>query len=318
MRRISGEKQRTVAHGLGNKGAQWRNGFFQRGPAGNPASRLGSEAQRQFIPEAIVRPVLDLFGQWNLDVVAAARVRTHRGQRKAILVVGVDQFVIARRHVGKDPQPAEGIDLFKLAADVGRNRLARYAMKTIATGDVHGIQPLLPACMQEADPGRTADVMQFDFGGLPQDLKSARWRRIDQVPGQLGLSIDHYLLSGQGMDVDAHQPLAVGKVEAVMGQAFRVHARAQADAIHDFGGDLLQHSRPDARAHMCRGLSFQDHDVNAGLAQQVAEHESGRAGADDCYLGLHFVAGSLVDFAGGYPRYIYWLDSWVDFWTRLA
>ena len=159
--------------------------------------------------------------------------------------------------------------------------------------------------------------MQFDFGGLPQDLKSSRWRRIDQVPGQLGLAIDHHAFAGQGMNVDAHQSLAVGKVEAVMWQALGMHARAQAEPIQRFRRDLFQHAGPDARAHVSRGLSLEDDDVNALLAQQVAEHESGRAGTDDCYLGLHLRAGSLVDFAGGFPGTSTGWISWVDFWTRL-
>ena len=51
---------------------------------------------------------------------------------------------------------------------------------------------------------------------------------------------------------------------------------------------------------MSRGLSFEDDDVNALLAQQVPEHESGGAGTDDCYLGLHLRTGILVDFIGGF------------------
>ena len=71
---------------------------------------------------------------------------------------------------------------------------------------------------------------------------------------------------------------------------------AHADAIKDFRGNPFQHARPNARGHMRGCLPLQDDDIQPGLAQQVTEHESGRAGANDCYLGLHGACGSLVDF----------------------
>jgi hypothetical protein len=96
---------------------------------------IGAEADRQFVPDAFVAPVLDLLGQRHVHVIAAARVAAHRGEREAAFVVGVDQFVVARRHVGQDAQPAERIDPFEFARGAGRDRLARRAVEAVAAGD---------------------------------------------------------------------------------------------------------------------------------------------------------------------------------------
>ena len=55
----------------------------------------------QDIPEALVRPVGDAVARAALDIVAAARARSHRAEGKTVVVTGVDDLRCRRRHIGK-------------------------------------------------------------------------------------------------------------------------------------------------------------------------------------------------------------------------
>jgi hypothetical protein len=96
---------------------------------------LRVEAAAQFVPEAVVGPVLDLLVERALHVVAAAGVRTHAAQGEAALVVGVDQLVADRRHLGQQAEPAEGIDALETARWRLRHAGAADAVEAVAAGD---------------------------------------------------------------------------------------------------------------------------------------------------------------------------------------
>src|SRR5260221_8149050 len=64
----------------------------------------------QFIPEPLVRPLIDVIVQRTLHVIAAAVHRAHRAKRKSSRMAGVDQFVRDRRRLRQDSEPAERID----------------------------------------------------------------------------------------------------------------------------------------------------------------------------------------------------------------
>ena len=69
-----------------------------------------------------------------------------------------------------------------------------------------------------------------------------------------------------------------------------------AEPHEETGGRVLEDTRPDPALDVRPALPLDDQGVDAGLPQQVAEHEPGRAGTDDGDLGLH-----AVD-APHYPR----------------
>ena len=71
----------------------------------------------------------------HLDIVAAARRRAHGRQGEAALVVGVDEFVIRRRHVGEEAEPAEGIGPFIGDEPLPLHGPARDAVKAVAADD---------------------------------------------------------------------------------------------------------------------------------------------------------------------------------------
>ena len=95
MRGVAGQEQPAMLHGLEHTGAQRCYGHFEGGPAGDAMLRQRVEAQSNFVPETLLGPVLDPVGQRDLDLVAAAGRRAHRGEREAARAVRVNQFVAA-------------------------------------------------------------------------------------------------------------------------------------------------------------------------------------------------------------------------------
>ncbi|MCY1299772.1 hypothetical protein D9M70_493130 [compost metagenome] len=110
---IADQEQATEAHRLGDEGSERRDRLLEGRSGDHRLGMMLRQPPAQLVPEALVGPVLDLFVQRALNVVAAARLRAHRAQCETTRMVGVDEFVIDRRHVGEDAEPAERIDLFE-------------------------------------------------------------------------------------------------------------------------------------------------------------------------------------------------------------
>ncbi|MCY1302951.1 hypothetical protein D9M70_526370 [compost metagenome] len=75
--------------------------------------------------------------------------------------------------------------------------------------------------------------------------------------------------------------------EAVVHQAFMVHARADVGFAQQVDHALFQHPGANAAEDVVRALAFDDDVVDSSLVQQLAEEKAGRAGADDGDLSLH-------------------------------
>lgn len=71
-------------------------------------------------------------------IIAAAPLRPHRLQRKAMFMIGVDQLMLGWRHIGQYAQPSERID-FLLS---GREHLVDNAPKDKFLEVACSIQPL--------------------------------------------------------------------------------------------------------------------------------------------------------------------------------
>src|SRR5579871_7036919 len=93
----------------------------------------------QLGPERIVGPVVRRVGQRYLDVIAAQYLRAHRAQRKAALVLDVDQLGRGRFGARQNAEPAEWIDLLVLAQFRFRDRGPADAVGTIGAYDVIAI-----------------------------------------------------------------------------------------------------------------------------------------------------------------------------------
>ena len=77
---------------------------------------------------------------------------------------------------------------------------------------------------------------------------------------------------------------AEGEFEAVMNQALAMRARAGADFIEQGHGAFLEQAGADAAEHIVRRLALQDDVVDAVGVEQLAEQQSRRSRANDCYF----------------------------------
>src|SRR5690606_26730609 len=93
---------------------QGREGFLDGGTGRQRVGDVFGQATAQLVPEALVRPVLDLLVQAALDVVAAAGGRAHGTQGEAARMVRIDQLVEGGWNVREQTEPAEGPDLFEI------------------------------------------------------------------------------------------------------------------------------------------------------------------------------------------------------------
>src|SRR5690606_17770576 len=114
-------------------------GLLQGRAGGDTRRHLRAQADCQFLPHPLVGPVRKLLVDWNLYVVATSRRRAHRSESESALVVGVDQLLVARRHVGQDAQPPERIYKLVMPGHGVRYASAGGAVETVAAGDDPGV-----------------------------------------------------------------------------------------------------------------------------------------------------------------------------------
>ncbi len=98
---------------------------------------------------------------------------------------------------------------------------------------------------------------------------------VHQVARDLRLAIDqHALAAGQRREIDAVAFAADEDLEAVVHEAFAVHAVADAGLVEQVDGDLLEHARTDAAEHVVAGLPLEHDRVDARPVQQLAEQQA--------------------------------------------
>jgi len=174
---IAKQQQSNVLHWRENKPAQGCDALFRRRPARDPGRGVGAEADGRFFPEPLGEPFIDLVRQWYADAIAAADQIAYAGWRKAALVICLDQFVVARRRIGQDPQPAEWIFAQTLIDWLFGDSLAAGAVKYLA------------GFVGESDARRIArDIVQHNIRCSADHLKPAFFARIHHVTRQFGLA----------------------------------------------------------------------------------------------------------------------------------
>ena len=89
-------------------------------------------------------------------------------------MIGVDELVVARRHVGEDAEPAERIDALISRAGAVGDRLAARPVEAVAAGDEVAVDALPAPSVRVGDGRRIAvDVVQRHVGRLADDLQPA-------------------------------------------------------------------------------------------------------------------------------------------------
>ncbi|PAV93217.1 hypothetical protein WR25_22854 [Diploscapter pachys] len=203
--------------------------------------------------------------------------------------MGVDQLMVDRRGIGQQSQPAERIDPLVHLQHAGRDALPGHAMEAIAAGDVIALDPVLATVLVERQVRpRPLDVMGLDIVGRIDDRRPTQLASLHQVAGDLGLAVDHHrLASGQCLEVKTLAMTTDQQLDPFMDQPFAIHALGHAGFAQQLDRALFEHAGTDAPQHIVRGLALDDQRIDAGVVQQLAEQQAGRAGADDCNLSLH-------------------------------
>ena len=203
-------------------------------------------------------------------------------------MLGVHQFRVHRRGVGEDAQPAEGVDPLEHLQRFSRDRLARHTVEPITAGDVVALQAKRFALMLERQPGSiTFKIMGLHVARFIQGGGASGGAGGHQVAGDFGLAVDHHrLAAGQRLEVDVGQLTVQRQLEAIMHQAFGIHALAHARLAQQVDHALFQHPGADTALYVVGTLALQDQGLDTGVVQQLAEQESGGTGADNGDLGF--------------------------------
>src|SRR5215468_2754862 len=93
--------------------------------------RLLVEPFLQFVPEPLVRPLLDPVVERTLHVIAAAVHRAHGAECKAARMVGIDQLVRDWWRLRKNSEPAERIHPLKRLDRLGLDADTADAVKAV-------------------------------------------------------------------------------------------------------------------------------------------------------------------------------------------
>src|SRR6516164_2964523 len=161
-------------------------------------------------------------------------------------------------------------------------------MLAVATSDVIAVDP----------PGRTfllvgyigsvrSELVEPHIAGLVDDLSAGCVACRIEVFGDRRLPIGHHLLAGEFFGVNEETRSALpGDGRAVMGMPLAIHSLAQSYLPQQRDGAGLQHPGTNSLQHMAAALSFQENAVDAVAVKNMGQEQTGRAAADDRYLGL--------------------------------
>jgi len=107
----------------------------------------------------------------------------------------------------------------------------------------------------------------------------------EEVLHQRLLAVDRDRASHEVDEVDVVALALELQVDAVVGEAALAEVGVEAVLGEEVDRPLLQHPGPDATEHVLARLRLEDHERHAGLGQEMAEHQAGRARADDGHGG---------------------------------
>ena len=134
MRGVASQKQTAKLHGFHHKAAHagdalLNHGTFGKTPAGTRQARM------QFLPNAFIGPVLNIFVGITLQIKATQLRCSHAQKGKAALVVGIHQLLRRGRRLRKNAEPCEGVNAFVGGQQTLGNARAADSMEAIASGD---------------------------------------------------------------------------------------------------------------------------------------------------------------------------------------
>src|SRR5712691_7884408 len=164
---IAGEEQPAVLHRLDHEAAHGGDALLHHGALGERPG--AAEARMQLLPDAPVRPVLDVVVGRALKIEPRQGRRAHSVKRKAALVIGVDQLALGRRGFRENADLAEWIFAIVGGEHGRRNARSADAVKAVAAADEIAGELVVVAAVPEPD-----------FRGAPGKLVDAHSGRLEQ------------------------------------------------------------------------------------------------------------------------------------------
>src|SRR4029077_1335352 len=149
MGAVTGKEKAAVLHRLDDETAHRSDALLQH----LAFLELARAAKTlvQFIPNAVVGPILDILIVVALQIESSQSLRPHRVQRKSAIGIGIDELMIRRRAFGENAEPAEGIIALEYSEHSIRNGRLTHPVKAVATRNEVAIEFLRTACMAEPD-----------------------------------------------------------------------------------------------------------------------------------------------------------------------
>src|SRR3954452_829268 len=108
-----------------------------------------------------------------------------------------------------------------------------------------------------------------------------------QVLHDLLLAVDPDRATRQLLHVDAVRPLGRTQVNPAVVHALTLQPLADAGLDHQVDGVLFEQPGAHTLLEVVAVARLQDHRLDALAVEQVGEHQPGRPGTDDAYLGTH-------------------------------
>src|SRR5262249_49530349 len=156
VRGVSGQKEPPVLHRFDDEAAHRRDAFLNDRPFFQREIAARIEPRLQLPPDAIVRPVGDLFVRVGLNVESRDPRRAHAEQSETALVMAIDQLFRWGFGFGQNAEPAERVGPLKDGQRAVRNGCAAYAVRAVAARDEIAVDLPLLARAPKADLRRLA------------------------------------------------------------------------------------------------------------------------------------------------------------------
>jgi len=129
--------------------------------------------------------------------------------------------MVARRHVGQNAEPAEGVDPLVALQHRRGNAPAADPVIAVATRDVVAFQVVQRASPAVSNEGLSVgEIVKGDLLCFEEKGSTARLMSLDEISGDLGLSVNHDgLAAREAVHVHTEMLAIKGYAEATVGQA---------------------------------------------------------------------------------------------------
>ena len=100
---------------------------------------------------------------------------------------------------------------------------------------------------------------------------------VHKVARRFGLAVNGDRLAGERLEVDATTGAPIEDLDSVVDKPLAAQSRAGAGGVDELDGSRFEDAGANAAQHIFLGFLFEDHGLDAGLGEQLAEQKSRRS-----------------------------------------